>query len=59
MPSRTDFKTRLAAVRDADEKFDLKQDRDYRNGQILASGDDISAWDNYDRYFKFYNITAD
>jgi hypothetical protein len=55
----SDFKTRLAAVRDADEKFDLKQDRDYRNGQILASDDDISAWDNYDRYFKFYNITAD
>ncbi len=55
----SDFKTRLAAVRDADEKFDLKQDRDYRNGQILASDDDISAWDNYDRYFKFYNITAE
>jgi hypothetical protein len=31
----------------------------YRNGQMSATSDEASGWDNYDRYFKFYNISVD
>jgi hypothetical protein len=53
-----DFSKRLMAVRSADEGS-LKLQGAYRNGQILAGSDDMSAWDNYDRYFKFTNISVD
>lgn len=54
-----DFSKRLIAVRSADEAGSLKLQGAYRNGQILAGSDDVSAWDNYDRYFKFTNISVD
>jgi hypothetical protein len=54
-----EFRERLQAVRESDLEAPLKRDGVYRNGQVLASSDDVSAWDNFDRYFKFYNISVD
>jgi hypothetical protein len=54
-----DFSKRLVAVRESDQAGSVKLAGAYRNGQILAGSDDMSAWDNYDRYFKFTNISVD
>jgi hypothetical protein len=59
MSASDDFSKRLTAVRASDESGSVKLAGAYRNGQILAGSDDMSAWDNYDRYFKFTNISVD
>ena len=28
----------------------------YPNGDLLLESDDVSQWDNFDQYFKFYSI---
>jgi len=53
------FRNRLQTVRDNDAEQSLKAGGVYRNGQVLDSGEDVSMWDNFDRYFKFYNISVD
>jgi hypothetical protein len=61
VPTKTDptqFASRLKSVRSAHSEHSIAADTAYKNGQI--SGDDTgSNWDNFDRYFKFYNISPD
>ena len=59
MPKAEGFSSRLAAVRAADAADPIRRGSAYRNGQLLANSDDVSQWDNYDRYFKFYNINVE
>jgi hypothetical protein len=59
MQLERNFEQRLASVRAADRELNFKGQTAYRNGQILAADDDLSNWDNYDRFFKFYNISRD
>jgi hypothetical protein len=56
MDSSLKFSCRLATVREADEKLGLRGEYEYRNGQILANSEDVSQWDNFDRYYKFGSI---
>jgi len=53
------FRQRLQAVREVEGERSIKMSGVYRNGQVVSSLDDVSAWDNFDRYFKFYNISVD
>ena len=57
--SSATFSSRLAAVRSSDRISKVRREAGYRNGQLLANSDDVSQWDNYDRYFKFYSIYVD
>ena len=57
--STTDFSSRLAAVRSSDEIGEIRATSGYRNGQLLVQSDDVSQWDNYDRYFKFASVYVD
>jgi len=50
------FSTRLAAAREADEVLNIKSPKAALNGQISAADEELSAWNNYDRYFKFGSI---
>lgn len=59
MAGSADFKSRLDAIRRADATKSIGCGHAYRNGQVLANNDDVSHWDNFDRYFKFYNIHID
>jgi hypothetical protein len=59
MVSAQAFSSRLEAVRAADAVQPLRREGAYRNGQLLANSDDVSQWDNYDRYFKFYSVYVD
>lgn len=59
MPHSNDFAARLAAVRSSEVIDELRSTSGYRNGQLLESSDDVSQWDNFDRYFKFYSIYVD
>lgn len=59
MAADEDFRRRLSAVRSIENAQSVKMAGVYRNGQVVSSLDDVSAWDNFDRYFKFYNISVD
>lgn len=59
MATASSFALRLEAVRQADEKLHVKSPSAYMNGQIPVSDSDMSQWDNFDRYFKFYNIASE
>jgi len=50
------FLERLETARAANKEKNIVSQTAYRNGQILLGDDDVSNWDNFDRYFKFYNI---
>jgi hypothetical protein len=58
-PASTSFVERLAAARAADEELGIKNPRTFLNGQISVADENMSAWNNYDRYFKFSSITVD
>ena len=53
----TQFSARLAAVRAADLENTIAGPTAYKNGQI-SQDDAGSNWDNFDRYYKFYNISS-
>ena len=48
------FSERREAVRAANAEFGLASPNAYKNGQISDLEND-SVWDNFDRYFKFFN----
>lgn len=50
------FSSRLAAARAADEALNIKSPKAALNGQISSANDELSTWNNYDRYFKFASI---
>jgi hypothetical protein len=57
---KASFETRLTAIREADTNLKLASSNAYKNGQISASDDETgSNWDNFDRFFKFYNISPE
>lgn len=49
------FVQRLEAVRNANAELHLGSPNAYKNGQI-SENESGSMWDNFDRFFKFYNI---
>jgi len=53
--SSEEFQSRLDAVRTAYADVAESDEDVYLNGQLPLNSDDVSQWDNYDRYFKFYN----
>ncbi len=53
---KSSFSERLKAVRAANVENGITSPTAYKNGQILLGDDDVSNWDNFDRFFKFYNI---
>ena len=53
-PSERSFSTRRDTVRAANAALGLASTHVYKNGQVSDLEDD-SAWDNFDRYFKFTN----
>jgi hypothetical protein len=59
MPTDKKFEARLAALRQHEHVDAITRDDVYRNGQIPLLSDDVSQWDNFDRYFKFYNISPE
>lgn len=59
MSKSNEFSSRLASLRASAQVGQVKSETAYRNGQLLANSDDVSQWDNYDRYFKFYSIYVD
>ena len=54
----SEFASRLEAVRAANAEHRLVSPTAYINGQI-TEGDQVSEWDNFDRYYKFYNISPE
>lgn len=59
MPDAITFVDRLVAVRAADRELHIKDPSTFLNGQISAGDENLSAWNNYDRYFKFASINVD
>lgn len=55
MLTSEEFRSRLDAVRLACAETAQGEGGVYLNGQLSLHSDDVSQWDNYDRYFKFYN----
>jgi hypothetical protein len=53
-----EFASRLQAVRAANAEHPTISATAYINGQI-SEGDQVSDWDNFDRYYKFYNISPE
>lgn len=53
------FAERLEAVRFSDDENLTEIASGYQNGQVSLTDDDASNWDNFDRYYKFFNISAD
>jgi hypothetical protein len=51
------FPARLAGARAAEESLKIKSPKAALNGQISSGDEDMSSWDNYDRYFKFGSIS--
>lgn len=54
----SEFASRLEAVRAANAERRFASPNAYINGQI-TDGDQVSDWDNFDRYYKFYNISPE
>ena len=55
-PGPQSFSDRLAAARAADEVLNIKSSKAALNGQVSSADEELSAWNNYDRYFKFASI---
>lgn len=53
------FADRLEAVRFSDDESLTEIATGYQNGQVSSVDDDVSNWDNFDRYYKFFNISTD
>jgi hypothetical protein len=53
----SEFASRLEAVRAANAEHRLASPTAYINGQI--TDDHVSEWDNFDRYYKFFNISPE
>jgi hypothetical protein len=54
----SEFTSRLEAVRAANAEHQVVSPTANINGQI-TDGDHVSEWDNFDRYYKFYNISPE
>lgn len=52
------FSKRLNNIRECNSEELRQMSLGYKNGSIAAIDQEASNWDNYDRYYKFFNIST-